>query len=76
MPIDENKEENAKNIPFLVMGLFFAVFGLVVFAAIFATSQFRGRFVNGLCGVIFMLISAGSLLKYRSNIKKYKNRIK
>lgn len=45
-----------------LIGIFFAVFALSLFAAILFTGTERGKIVNLLCGILFLVMSGGSFL--------------
>ncbi len=46
----------------MLIGIFFGVFALSLFAAMFFTQSERGRIVNLICSIIFMLISIGAII--------------
>lgn len=45
-----------------IVAIFFGVFALSLFAAIFFTDSERGRIVNIICGLLFTVMSAGAYL--------------
>ncbi|MBI1938331.1 MAG: hypothetical protein HYS25_09400 [Ignavibacteriales bacterium] len=45
-----------------LIGIFFAVFALSLFAAILFTGTDRGKIVNLLCGLLFLIMSGGSFI--------------
>ena len=50
------RKDNILNL----ISIFFGVFGLTLFVAIYFSESARGQIVNLICGVIFIIASIGS----------------
>lgn len=61
MKMSSDKDESRMPI-MSIIGIFFGIFALSLFAAIFFTQSFRGRIVNLSCGVLFIIMAIGSFI--------------
>lgn len=67
--INTSKEEISS---LFLLSIFFLVFGFAIIIAIFFTKSVQGKFVNLICGIIFILFSLLTFYKafsYKKNMK-------
>ncbi len=66
--MNEPVKKERKDIMFII-GIFFAVFASTLFIAIIYTDSGRGKVVNLICGIIFIVSSAVSFFMSKKKSK-------
>ena len=70
--IQKPESQNREIGIFVIMAIFFSIFGTAIIIAIFFTETFHGKIVNLICGILLLIAALVPLLKVRAFKKKEK----